>query len=63
MKSLQTIKAWISAPMSLILVLASQAFAALFPIAARPRVRIPRGVAGSWQHYRPGHFRSSRLQA
>lgn len=61
MKSLQAIKAWISAPMSLIF--ASQAFAALFPSTARPRVRIPRAIPGTWEHYRPGYFRSSRLQA
>lgn len=61
MKSLQLIKAWIAALMSLIL--ANQAFATLSPVVARPRIRIPRGVAGTWEHYRPGHFRTSRLQA
>ena len=61
MESLKLIKARISA--SVALIFASPAFAVLFPIAARPRVRIPRDVAGSWEHYRPGYFRTSRLQA
>ena len=61
MKSLKLIKAWISAPMSLIL--ANQSFATLSPVAMRPRLRIPRNVVGTWEHYRPGYFRASRLQA